>query len=149
VRTWPLGLRLIFWSEVLSLTVGTGQILFAYSRAPGRFPFQGIEAAYVIVALALSLGAVVTGFLGRRKIFARFGLIDAVLNGLGGIWFNYDFAEDALQDLIKGQFSISSYLKVGAWYMVWNSAILALNVVIAYYLCRYELFGSRASAPPG
>jgi len=146
-ETWPRGLRLILWSEVLSLAVGTGQILSAVSKAHGQFPFHGFEAAYVVVALALSLAAVVAGFLARRQLFANLALIESVLNALAGIWFNYDFAQDALQDLIDGQFSIASYFNVNAWYGVWNSAILALNLVIAYYLCRYELFRSR-SAPP-
>jgi apolipoprotein N-acyltransferase len=144
-RTWPRGLRAIYWFSVAGLTVGVAQIFYWLFVNQEFFPRLTLQGGYAIAALALGAFCVIAGALGRRRAFAVSALIATAFHLCVLGYFSFETLRYWLPDVVAGRSSLLQDWQAYAGVNAWNSFVALGNVLVAYYLLRHEFrfFGAR------
>jgi hypothetical protein len=147
-RTWPLGLRMIFWFAVAGLIVGVAQMFYWLFVTHEFFPRLTFQGGYAIGSLLLGTLVVVVGALGRRRAFAASALSATAFHLCMLCYFRFDMLQYSLPDIVAGRSSALSYLRAFAGVVAWNSFAALGHALVAYYLLRHEFrfFGVRMAS---
>lgn len=145
-RTWPRGLRIIYWLSVSGLVVGIAQIFFWSMTYPKFFRHLTFQGIYAALAFALGLACVIIGALGHRRAFAHTVLFVTGfhLSALG--YISFQFWAPVLPGVVSGRVDIFEEWEKNAPTHCWNSLAVLAHILVGYYLLRFEFdwFRSRA-----
>jgi hypothetical protein len=148
-RSWPKGLRIIFWVTVLGFVIGTGQLLYFFFISHRGLEY--LETYFLVLAFgdyALALAGVIVGFSARRKLFSIFVLLERSLSGAVTFWLTGEMLRIAFPDMISRPFSPKTYVTLIDWYFIWNSIQLGINALIIFYICYHELRRNQSAPGP-
>ena len=138
-RTWPIGLRVVFWVMVVGTLIATYQLawLTFFSHEPS--PDKAVYGVYSVTIGTLDLACICLGFLARRRAFALTALAACLIDVVTACYFNVEFVSEMWQAGFSGIVSILSWPDSETWGYHWNGMCLITNVAILCYLLRYEI----------
>jgi hypothetical protein len=137
-RTWPKGLRLIFWAAVISLPLSIGQMIYWAFVTHEFFPELTMQGGYALIAFALGMAGLVAGVLSKRRLFVLLAFVTAAVHIGFTAYFNLDLFGMLLQDLLAGRWRLLSGWDMNTWIYHWNCLTITVNAAICAYLVRYE-----------
>jgi hypothetical protein len=137
-RTWPRGLRAIYWFAVAGLAVGMAQSFYWLFVTHEFFPQFTVQGGYAIAALALGTLCVIAGALSRRRAFAVSALVATAFHLCMLGYFSFEMLWCWLPDVVAGRSSVLRDWQAYAGVGVWNSFAVLGHVLVAYYLVRHE-----------
>jgi hypothetical protein len=137
-RTWPKGLRVIFWFCILGFAIGIGQTLYWLLVTHEFFPELTIQGGYAAIAFVLTVICVVAGALSYRCAFAIASFITAAFHLGTTLYFNFGIFSMMFQDMLGGRWQFLYQPNATMWIYTWNWICILGNGAICYYLARYE-----------
>ena len=146
-RDWPIALRLVFLTSAFGMLLGACQVAywkFITHEFDGPITLQG---KYAAAALALETISTALGILRWRVAFSLSALSVAILHVVFTASVNCGIFFDAIRDAWVGNFRFWTSFDWTEWIYFWNTSCLALNVLIAAYIVRHELFSPQGAEP--
>jgi hypothetical protein len=137
-RTWPKGLRVIFWLGVVGFGGSTGQLIYWILVTSEFFPEVTVQGGYAVIGYALALITVSAGVLSCRRVFTVGALITAVFHLGATIYFNYQILDGWLPEMIAGRWQFLYEWNATTWVYTWNWICIIWNGAVAYYLAGHE-----------
>ena len=137
-RSWPRGLRAIYWFAVAGFIVGIAQFFYWLLVTDEFFPHLTLQGGYAVASLILGSFVVVVGTLSRRRLFAVSALIATAFHLCMLSYFSFDILRYLFPDVAAGWSSLMPYLRAFAGVAAWNSFAVLGHVLVAYYLLRHE-----------
>jgi hypothetical protein len=139
---WPILLRVIFWLSLLGAIIGIFQNWYWAVVRGDVWPEVTFQAYYGFVLELVTVLAILSGFAGRRRLFATLGFLVGIINAFVTSFFFVQLAQELVIRLLAGT-TPGPWLEKPALLLGWNLLALSLAVVATWYLWTRELHPSE------
>ncbi len=133
-RSWPRGLRALFWASAAGLTIEAAQFYVFGIVQDGLGSPPSLQAMSALVGLLLGIVIVATGFWAMRRAFVLVAYAKAVL----WLFVTCVFFVSTLGEWLAFGFSPARFVEQMP-YLVWNLVIVGIAVVVLRYLVSSQL----------
>jgi len=133
-RSWPRGLRVLFWASSVGLAIEAAQFYLFGIVEGGLGPPPSLQGMSALVGLALGIVIVATGFWARRRAF----VLVAYAKGVLWLFVTCGFFVSMLEEGFAFGFSPARVAEQMP-YLAWNLVVVTIAVVVLWYLVSSQL----------